>query len=48
MFEDLAAEVRKAIKKHHADSKVSWQMVKKVTKEESGIAEDVTLAKIPD
>jgi lipoprotein-anchoring transpeptidase ErfK/SrfK len=48
MFEDLAAEVRKAIKKHHADSKVSWQMVKKVTKEESGIAEDVTLGKIPD
>ncbi len=48
MFEDLAAEVRKAIKKHHADSKVSWQMVKKVTNEKSGIAEDVTLTEMPD
>jgi len=48
MIEDLAAEVRKAIKRHHADSKVSWQMVKRVTNEKSGIAEDVTLAGMPD
>lgn len=48
MFEDLAAEVRKAIKRHHADSKVSWQMVTRVTAEKSGIAEDVTLAVMPD
>jgi len=48
MIEDLAGEVRKAIKRHHADSRVSWQRVKKVTNEKSGIAEDVTLSAMPD
>ncbi len=46
--EDISAEVRKAISKHRAESRVSWQMVNKVTIEKSGIAEDVTLPEMPD
>lgn len=42
-FEDMSAEVLKAIKKQKAENMVSWQLVKRVTKEKSGIAEEVTL-----
>jgi len=48
MFEDLAAEVRKALSRHRAESRVSWQRVNRVINEKSGIAEDVTLPAIPD
>jgi len=48
MFEDLAAEVRKAISRHRAESRVSWQRVNKVINEKSGIAVDVTLPAMPD
>ena len=47
-IEDMAAEVRTAISRKRAESLVSWQMVARVTKEKTGIAEDVTLAAMPD
>jgi L,D-transpeptidase ErfK/SrfK len=47
-IEDMAAEVRKAILKKRAEGMVSWQMVARVTNEKTGIAEDVTLAAMPD
>jgi len=47
-IEDLAGEVRKTINRHRAESRVSWQRVNSVTKEKSGIAEDVTLTEMPD
>ena len=40
---DMAAEVRKAINRQRAGSMVSWQLVKRITNEKSGIAEEVTL-----
>lgn len=45
---DMSAEVRKAIIRHHAENMVSWQQVDRVAKEKSGIAEEVTLAGMPD
>jgi lipoprotein-anchoring transpeptidase ErfK/SrfK len=47
-FADLSAEVLKVLKKHHAAGRVSWQKVQQLINEKSGIAEDVTLAAIPD
>lgn len=47
-LEDMTAEVRKAINRKRADDRVSWQLVNRVIQERSGIAEDVTLAAIPD
>lgn len=46
--EDMTTEVRRAIARHRAESKVSWQRVNRVTNEKSGIAEDVTLSEMPD
>jgi len=46
--EDMAAEVRKAINRQQAGKIVSWQLVNRMTNEKSGIAEEVTLAEMPD
>jgi hypothetical protein len=48
MVEDLAAEVKKVLKKYHAANLVSWQKVQQVVAEKAGIAEDVTLQSTPD
>lgn len=45
---DMEAEVRKAINRQRAGSKVSWQLVQRLIHERSGIAEEVTLPAIPD
>lgn len=47
-LEDFTAEVRRVINKQSAGSRVSWQMVNRMITEKSGIAEDVTLAAMPD
>jgi LysM repeat protein len=47
-IEDITAEVRKVLIRHRAENRVSWQMVSRVTTEKSGIAEDVSLAEMPD
>lgn len=47
-FEDISAEVRRVIKNHRAGGKVSWQSVNRMITEKSGIAEEVTLAAMPD
>ncbi|MBP1729333.1 MAG: ErfK/YbiS/YcfS/YnhG family protein [Deltaproteobacteria bacterium] len=48
MVEDLAAEVKRVLKKYHAANLVSWQKVQQVVAEKAGIAEDVTLQSTPD
>lgn len=47
-FEDISAEVRRVINNHRAGGKVSWQSVNRMITEKSGIAEEVTLAAMPD
>lgn len=47
-FVDISAEVRKVISSKKLAEKVSWQRVKRVINERSGIAEDVTLSEMPD
>ena len=48
MVEDLAAEVKRVLKKYHAANMVSWQKVNQVINEKAGIAEDVTLQSMLD
>ena len=48
MVEDLAAEVKRVLKKYRAANLVSWQKVQQVVAEKAGIAEDVTLQSTPD
>lgn len=45
---DMEVEVRKAINRQRAGRMVSWQLVKRITDEKSGIAEEVTLSVMPD
>lgn len=47
-LEDISAEVRRVINNHRAGGKVSWQSVNRMITEKSGIAEEVTLAAMPD
>jgi lipoprotein-anchoring transpeptidase ErfK/SrfK len=47
-IEDMALEVTRIISRYRAENRVSWQRVKKVVNEKSGIAEEVSLAEIPD
>lgn len=47
-LEDISAEVRRVINNHRAVGKVSWQSVNRMITEKSGIAEEVTLAAMPD
>lgn len=47
-IEDMALEVNRIISKYRAENRVSWQRVKKVVNEKSGIAEEVSLAEMPD
>ena len=48
MVADVHGEVKRAIAQRKADKSVSWQRIDQVINQKSGIAEDVTLAAMPD